>query len=225
MVEMLNDHPISVNADRSAIAARCIKVTRANCKYGQAVDLARRQRDYFKTFGAENVRFRYYAVTQNYAAIEAEVGRQLMRHRMSGGTGRLNEWLQGISSEEVEQVVRAAVAAIPDIALTVVQARPSRPRVPGRSISFASVSPAQLVEAAEYLERQGMSLSLLRDIHHSPRRDETFRSTNRYFSEKSDLLEKNIAYGARLVYVAEQRHLTSQDFEALVQEALSRHPK
>lgn len=46
ILEMLNEEPISVNADRPAIAERCIKVTRANCKYGQAVNLARRQRDY-----------------------------------------------------------------------------------------------------------------------------------------------------------------------------------
>jgi Meiotically up-regulated gene 113 len=225
VVELLNDHPISVNADRPAIAERCIKVTRANCKYGQAVNLARRQRDYFKTFGEQYVRFRYFAVTHHYAAIEAEVGARLVKYRLSGGTGRLNEWLERISPEEVEMVVRAAVesraGATEAIAKVGSVASPKavQPR------ATAGVSPAQLVEAAEYLESHGMSVALLRDIHHSPRRDETFKSTRRYFAEKTNLLQTNILYGVRLVYVADQHRIGGNDFEELVQEALHRHPK
>jgi hypothetical protein len=106
VVELLNEHPISVNADRQKIAEQCIKVTRENCKYRQAKNLARRRLDYIKTFGEENVRFRFYAVTPHYSLVEATVGMRLKPYRIAGATGRLNEWLQGISSKEVEHIVK-----------------------------------------------------------------------------------------------------------------------
>jgi hypothetical protein len=223
VVELLNEHLISVNADRAAIAERCIKVTRANCKYGQAKNLARRQRDYFKTFGSQHVRFRYFAVTQQYAAVEAAVGARLVAYRIPGTTGRLNEWLQGISGEEVEQVVRAAVESI---AAGEPKTPPvSKPRKASqKSPHPVGVSPAQLVKAATYLEQQGMSVASLRELHHSPRRDETFKATLRYFSEKTNLLRTNLIYGSRLVYVADAYHRTGRPFSELVQEALLRYP-
>lgn len=101
VVELLNEEPISVNANRPGIAVRCIKVTRANCKYGRAVNLARRQRDYHKTFGNQNVRFRFFAVTEQHAAVEALVGQRLAAYRVPGATGRANEWLQGIGAHNV----------------------------------------------------------------------------------------------------------------------------
>jgi len=225
VVEMLNDHPISVNADRPAIADRCIKVTRANCKYGQAKNLARRQRDYVKTFGPQYVRFRYFAVTQHYAAVEAAVAAHLIQYRLAGTTGRLNEWLEGVSPEEVERIVRAAVESFAEGEPTASRPVTEPPRPPQPSTGEVGVSPTHLVEAAAYLESQGMSVSLLRDMHHSPRRYETFRSARRYFSEKTSLLRSNVLCGLRLVYVAEQHQVTGRAFPELVQEALRRHPR
>jgi hypothetical protein len=222
VVELLNEHPISVNADRATIADRCIRVTRANCKYGKAKNLARRQRDYFKTFGAQHVKFRYFAVTEHYAAVEAQVGALLASYRIQGGTGRLNEWLQGIAAEEVERVVTAAVAAVSGSESS--PAPVSQARTPRRASLSIGVSPAQLVEAAAYLEQQGMSVVLLRDLHHSPRRDETFTSTLRYFRKKTSLLRTNLIYGSRLVYVANTHQQSGKSFSQIVQESLLRYP-
>ena len=87
------------------------------------------------------------------------------------------------------------------------------------------VSPTSLVEAAEYLEQQRMPLDLLRDLHHSPRRDETFASTRRHFSNKLNLQHKNQLYGARLIFVASEHKSSGRPLEELAQEALRRHPK
>ena len=224
VVEMLNDEPISVNADRLKIADSCIRVTRSNCKYGQAKNLARRQLDYEKTFGPENVRFRYFAVTPHYAAVEAIVGARLVNHRIPGTTGRLNEWLQGVSAEAVESLVREVLASLP--AEKGVPRQPSSQQEDHRSRSRApdGISPAALVAAARYLRQRGMTVDLLRDMHHSPRRDETFTSTLRYFGGKSDIKDNNIRYGARLIYVAQEHQATGRSFEEIVSEALQRHP-
>ena len=224
VVEMLNDEPISVNADRPRIAARCIHVTRANCKYGQAVNLARRQRDYEKTFGAENVRFRYFAVTPFYLAVEATVGARLIRYRIPGITGRLNEWLQGISAEAVEFVVREALASLPDQGDKMSPSSPRWESSGHNNHESVGVSPQALVAAARYLERHQLDVDLLRNMHHSPRRGETFTSTLRYFSGKSNLRANNTRYGARLIYVAQQCETTGRSFSELVEEALHRFP-
>jgi hypothetical protein len=224
VVDLLNDHPISVNADRPAIAEKCIKVTRANCKYGQAKSLARRQRDYYKTFGQQHVRFRYFAVTEHYAAVEAAVGTRLVAYRLAGASGRLNEWLQGISSEEVEQVVRAAVDSF-DTIKAVEPPAGHRPQQGSHLLpQQLGVSPTQLVQAATYLRDHGMSVALLRELHHSPRRDETYTSTLRYFSEKTNLLRANLIYGSRLAFVADEHRRSGMPISSLVQEALQRYP-
>lgn len=224
VVELLNEEPISVNADRPLIADRCIRVTRANCKYGQAKNLARRQLDYEKTFGAENVRFRYFAVTSHYASVEAAVGIRLMRYRIRGARGRLNEWLQGIGAEAVETVVKEVLASIPATA-TVERAIEKVARLPARGQNEPTgVTCAALVDAAAYLQGQGMPIALLRDLHHSPRRDETFASTLRYFSEKLELKARNLIYGARLMHVAKQHQATGRPFEALARDAIEHYP-
>ena len=225
VVELLNEEPISVNADRPAIADRCIKVTRANCKYGRAVNLARRERDYYKTFGQQNVRFRFFAATEHHAAVEALVGQRLAAFRIPGVSGRPNEWLQGIGAHEVEEVLKSILATLPS-SMTRVITQPKRlpTALSDRRVPLG-VSPARLVEAAEYLEQQRMPLGLLRDLHHSPRQDETFASTRRYFSKKLDLHLKNQLYGARLMFVASEYRSSGRPLEELAQEALRRHPK
>lgn len=225
VVELLNKEPISVNADRPSIANRCIKVTHANCKYGQAVNLARRQREYIKTFGAENVRFCFFVVTELYAAVEVQLATRLMRFRIPGATGRLNEWLQGITAAEVVEIVKEELSSVGD-------SHPASPQSSSESplnddpLSHEplGVIPRLVVEAARYLQGQGMSANLLRDMHHSPRRDETFGATLRYFSEKQNLRQNNLKYGARLIYVAERHRKTGRGFGELVREALQCHP-
>ena len=224
VVEMLNEEPISVNADRSQIADRRISVTRANCKYGKAKNLRRRQRDYEKTFGTENVRFRYYAVTPHYANIETMVGARLLHYRIPGSTGRLNEWLQGISSESVEALVREILESVPTDYSTPLQ--PTAPQIVRlqRIREPVGITPAALVTAAKYLEQSGMAFELLRQMHHSPRRDETFKSTLRYFAGKLELKDNNMKYGARLTYVAQQHAATGKSLTLLVSEAMQLYP-
>jgi hypothetical protein len=222
---MLNDEPISVNADRPVISERCIKVTRLNCKYGQAVNLARRERDYYKTFGANNVRFRFFAATPHHSIIENLVGQRLIAYRMRGTSGRLNEWLQGISAQEVEAIVKEVVASLNQSP----EGQTPLARTQGKQAQELQeplgASPRALVAAALYLEENGMSVELLRNMHHSPLRRETFKSAQRYFSDKRDLQLNNQLYGARLMYVAEEHKRERRPFEQLAEEALQRHPK
>ncbi len=228
VVELLNEQPISVNADRPSRAERCIRVTRENCKYGRAVNLARRQQDYFKTFGSANVRFHYFAVTEHYVAVEAVVGARLAPYRLFGLTGRPNEWLAGISAEEVEAIVRLAVESL--------ETRPEAiPKAASRTVSRAStplprlgsttaITPSRAIEAATYLRNHGMSVELLRDLHHSPRRDETFGRMVAYFTRTASLRKENVLYGSRLVWIAEEHRRTNRPLSDLVMEALQRPP-
>ena len=103
VVTLVNEHLISVNADRPAIAERCIKVNREHCKFGKALNLQTRRGNYFKTFGAEHVRFHPIAAVEQPAVIESLVASQLFPYRMRGPTGRPNEWLSGISPLEWNQ--------------------------------------------------------------------------------------------------------------------------
>ena len=109
VVTLTNAHPISVNADRPAIADRCIKVTRENCKFGKARDLHVRRGNYVKTFGAGNVRFHPLAAVDNPELVEAIVGTTLWQYRIRGTSGRPNEWLAAISPFDVEAAVFAAL--------------------------------------------------------------------------------------------------------------------
>lgn len=225
VVEMLNDEPISVNADRPLISERCIKVSRLNCKYGKAADLARRERDYYRTFGAKNVRFRFFAVTPHASEIENLLGQRLISYRMRGTTGKPNEWLHGISAQDVEDVVKEVLASINQSPALPVPSLQMQIKCVKELDASVEASPQSLVEAALYLEANGMSVDLLRDMHHSPSRRETFRSTNRYFGEKQDLQLNNRLYGARLIYVAEGHKRGHRDFIQLAAEALRCYPK
>jgi hypothetical protein len=223
VVELLNEEPISVNADRPLIAEQCIHVSWKNCKYGRARNLARRQRDYERTFGSNNVQFRYFSTTPLCELVEAVIGARLRDYRIRGARGRLSEWLAGIKPETVEAVVRDIVASLSENPVT-----PCADKV-SRSSSLEHVTPTLvncggLVEAAIYLQNKGMSVELLRDLHHSPRRDETFKATVKYFESKSSLGPRNLIYGARIMYVAKQHQIAEYKFETLVSQALKYYP-
>lgn len=111
IVTLTNQHFISVNADRPLIAERCIKVNHEHCKFGKALNLQARRGNYFKTFGAEFVRFHPIASVEQPAVIESLLASRLLRFRMRGSTGRPNEWLSGITPLEVEAEVLAALEA------------------------------------------------------------------------------------------------------------------
>ena len=227
VVSLSNEEPISVNAGRF-FGDRCVFVTRANCKFGRAVNLARRHRDYVKTFSAEYVTFEVAAFTDNPAELEATIAMRLAKYRVRGRTGRMNEWLVGITAPEVKQVIlEIAAAGRTSAASEAVSAAHLRgPLRPQRSkaLSASTTSPSQVAAAAAYLHAAGMPVSLLRDLHHFGRRTETYASTIRYFVGKTDLGANNAAYGARLLFVEQGHRAGSVSFEWLAGEALRRFP-
>ena len=95
IVTLNNVEPISVNADRPKIADKCIKVNFENCKLGRAKDFATRRKDYFRTFGSENVNF-YPIVGMDDFKLAEKIAMPFQdEFRMRGRTGRKNEWLAG----------------------------------------------------------------------------------------------------------------------------------
>lgn len=109
IVTLNNEQPISVNANDPRVADTCIRVSRANCKFGKAKDLSRRCGNYVKIFGFENVNFRPIALTREIALAERQVKNALKAWMMRGNTGRRNEWLEGISAAEAERLAIAAL--------------------------------------------------------------------------------------------------------------------
>ena len=101
LVTLNNRESISVNAQDPLIADKAIKVTRANCKFGKAKNLEARMKNYFKTFGEENVNFKPIVRLQEIDVVEKAILDQLRDHRIRGRTGRMNEWLENISPEIV----------------------------------------------------------------------------------------------------------------------------
>lgn len=233
LVVLRNEHLISVNADRPRIADRCIKVTRKNCKYGKAVNLARRRKDYVKTFGATNVDFRVLAETEFHNQIETALNGLLSPYRIKGRSGRPNEWLEGITATEVE---RRICEVIKSFSLAI-KTPAEHARLAGVDVSNnngtqtnlrskrpLSMSPDLIVEALIYLQANHMSKEHLRELHHG-RGNETFNAAIRYFSKILDVRDANEGYGNRLVYVMRMRSSGRNDFREMVREALVRFPK
>ena len=101
IVTLNNEEPISVNANDPRIADKTIKVTKANCKFGKAKDLDVRRKNYYKTFGEENVNFKPIARLADIQIAEKAVLAALDEYRVRGATGRKNEWLEGIKPQSV----------------------------------------------------------------------------------------------------------------------------
>jgi hypothetical protein len=102
IVTLKNRAPISVNAQDPRMADRCIKVTCVNCKVGKAKSFAARERNYFKTFGEDNVVFRPIAFATDLVAAERAVLAALSRWRILSGAKRKTEWLVGIAPSDAE---------------------------------------------------------------------------------------------------------------------------
>ena len=96
---------ISVNANDSRIAHKCITINRDNCKFGRAKNLRARCRNYQKTFHPHQVTFKVVALLDAINVAESACARRLSAWRLRGRTGRPNEWLAGISAEQVEALV------------------------------------------------------------------------------------------------------------------------
>lgn len=230
VVSLTNEQPISVNADRGN-ADRCIFVTKENCKYGRAVNLARRYRNYIKTFGTDNVIFEVVVLTDFPEQLESAISARLSKYRVRGKTGRPNEWLEGITSSEAKRIIiELANSQASVIELHVNDSKSLEPTevIPSNLFDCKTLDQcsAQAVrEAANYLQSAGMSVKLLKDMHHFSARTETYASTIRYFNEDRELRATNIAYGKRLCFVAQSHQKHSASFESLVAESLIRFPR
>lgn len=79
----------------------------------------------------------------------------------------------------------------------------------------------KLVVALEYLRDQDMELELLRDLHHNPKRTESFARAIAY--RRSPPLtsydEPNITYHQRLLFVAAEHWRTGRPFDRVVSQA------
>jgi hypothetical protein len=95
----------SVNANDKRISDKCIKVNKYNCKFGISINLAQRERAYFRVFGRWNVNFYPIACLEEIRNNEKEILLLLEDFRMRGNTGRLNEWLKNITPIEVMKIV------------------------------------------------------------------------------------------------------------------------
>jgi hypothetical protein len=109
IVTLNNIEPISVNANDPRLAAKAIKVTKTNCKFGKARSLKAREKNYFQVFGEHNVNFMPVALIEDIAFVEKAVLVRLNRYRMRGRTGRKNEWLEGIDAKDVLEIVLHAL--------------------------------------------------------------------------------------------------------------------
>jgi hypothetical protein len=85
------------------------------------------------------------------------------------------------------------------------------------------MNPDEIRNCAIYLQKNGFSIELLRDLHHSPYRTETLDRTIKYFSEVSSVREANIRYGERLRYVTSHHRQTGKSFEQLTTEAIEKY--
>ena len=112
IVTLNNEHPISVNAQDARVADKAIKVTKQNCKFGKAKVLEGRRKNYYKTFGEENVNYFPIVRMLDIEAAEKAILSKLNDHRMRGRTGRKNEWLEGIDSN---QVLEIAISTLDDL--------------------------------------------------------------------------------------------------------------
>ena len=104
IVTLNNEHPISVNAQDPRIAHKAIKVTKENCKFGKAKVLEGRRKNYYKTFGEENVNYFPIVRMLDIEAAEKAILSKLNEYRMRGRTGRRNEWLEGIDPNQVLEI-------------------------------------------------------------------------------------------------------------------------
>ena len=231
-VRLKGENLISVNDDRPSIRETSVKVNNSNCKYGRAVNLHRRFRDYQKTFGADRVLFTVLAVTTNFIETESVLDEHFRSFRMRGRTGRLNEWLERIDPDIALQSARNICrqkTSSNDTLPTNSNPLKGEPSTRLSHVNFKNAEPdnissTDIVDAAEYLLDHDLDNELLRDMHHSPRRSETLNATIKYFARVSALQSNNLIYGNRLIFVAKQHRRNQGSFSHLVGEAIASIP-
>jgi hypothetical protein len=92
--------------------ATCLRVGRAHCKFGRARNLRARCGNYLKTFAGAEVTFKVLALVDDYKGAEARCNAALMQYRSRGPSGRLHEWLSGITPEGVAAIVERTLGHV-----------------------------------------------------------------------------------------------------------------
>jgi hypothetical protein len=109
IVTLNNLEPISANADDKRVAHKSIKVNKENCKFGKAANLSNRRKNYYKTFGEENVNFQPVFSLSEIDVAEKEVLKQLRQFRQLSPSGYRTEWLCGVSPECIAKLAKTVL--------------------------------------------------------------------------------------------------------------------
>lgn len=222
-VRLRGDELVSVNDNDPKRRDRCIKVNSANSKYGKAVDLRSRLAAYCRTFGESRVRFDVLVLHDDPDLIERELHACFLPYRMRGSTGRRNEWLENIEPDvaftEATRICACGsgpMSPAREGAAIAPQAVPIDPRLSSRVLF-----PEDVVRAAEYLQRNGMSEQLLSELHHFKR--QTYKQTFDHFTGRTRIQGRNPVYAARLEFVV-NGHLRGVGFTDLIEQAKAAVP-
>lgn len=113
LVTLNNETPISVNARDRRVADRAIQVRRGDIKVGKAENLTRRHGNYIRNFGRDNVNFFVLAYIRggelDRHRAEFAVFARFDLFRIRGTTGRLNEWMNGVSASDARAMALEAL--------------------------------------------------------------------------------------------------------------------
>jgi hypothetical protein len=88
----------------------CARVNCFNVKVGKARDLSRRERDYWRDFGPENVSFTAIATTTEIRVAETAILRKLRSFRKSSPKGGMMDWLENITVGEAATLAYEALS-------------------------------------------------------------------------------------------------------------------
>lgn len=118
IVTLNNNDPISVNQGDKRIRGKlnqpyeeiCIKVNRANCKFGKAKNFEARRQNYIKTFGQDNIVFTPLFEMGDIVKGEKIVLEKLKKYRARNPfSHRITEWLENIEAVEVKKIAQSAL--------------------------------------------------------------------------------------------------------------------
>lgn len=113
LVTLNNETPISTNARDRRVADRAIQVRRGDIKVGKAENLTRRHGNYIRNFGRDNVNFFVLAYIPDGKPdrhrAECAVFDCFRPFRIRGTTGRLNEWMNGVSVSDARAIALEAL--------------------------------------------------------------------------------------------------------------------
>lgn len=105
IVTLNNENPTSVNANDKRIASKCIHVNKSNCRFCKAKCLHRRKINYYKVFGKENTNYKPVVILEDISRAEKLILKELTIYRQRGPSGRLHEWLENITKEQLLDII------------------------------------------------------------------------------------------------------------------------